>query len=257
MLIFVKKHKMPQLSVVIITYNEEKNIERCLQSVKDVADDIVVVDSFSTDSTAEICKKFGVNFIQKKWEGYSLTKNFANEQAKYDWVLSIDADEALSEELKKSILEIKQQTAINTCKFNRLTNYCGSWIKHGGWYPDTKIRLFDKKTTKWLGEIHEELHFSQPVKIHHLKGDCLHYSYYTREQHYIQAEKFTTIAASDLFKQGKKSSFSQLYLNPIVKFVRDYFLKLGFMDGGAGFTVARISAYATYLKYKKLKNLHS
>lgn len=247
---------MPQLSVVIITFNEEKNIERCLLSVQGIADDIVVLDSFSSDQTEAICKKYMVNFISRKWEGYSPSKNFANAQAKHDWILSLDADEALSDELKKSILELKAKQELSTAAFNRVTNYCGSWIKHGGWYPDIKIRLFDRRITQWTGIIHEELSFSKQVNIQHLKGDCLHYSYYTIEQHYQQAEKFTTIAAKDLFEQNKKASVVKLYISPVVKFFRDYIFKLGFMDGAAGFTVARISAYATYLKYKKLNDLY-
>lgn len=247
---------MPQLSVVIITFNEEKNIERCLQSIQGIADDIVVVDSFSTDNTQEICKKHAVNFIQREWEGYASTKNFANKQAQYNWILSLDADEALSDELKNSILKQKKQEQLTTCEFNRLTNYCGTWIKHGGWYPDKKIRLFDKTITQWAGMIHEELNFSKPITLVHLDGDCFHYSYYTIDQHYKQTDHFTTIAAKNLYTQGKKSSFSKLYVSPIVKFIRDYIVKLGFMDGQAGFNVARISAYATYLKYKKLNHLH-
>lgn len=247
---------MPQLSVVIITFNEEKNIERCLLSVQGIADDIVVLDSFSNDQTEAICKKYNVNFISRKWEGYSPSKNFANAQAKYDWILSLDADEALSDELKRSILDLKAKEELSTAKFNRITNYCGSWIKHGGWYPDTKIRLFDRRITQWTGIIHEELSFSKQVDVLHLNGDCLHYSYYTIEQHYQQAEKFTTIAAKDLFEQKKKASLIKLYISPVVKFFRDYIFKLGYMDGAAGFTVARISAYATYLKYKKLNDLY-
>jgi glycosyltransferase involved in cell wall biosynthesis len=126
---------MLQISAVIITFNEEKNIGRCLDSIKDIVDDIVVVDSFSSDATQSICEKHKVNFIQRKWEGYSETKNFANKQAKYPWVLSLDADEALSDELKKIILNLKSGAELKTCSFNRLTNYCGSWVKHSNWYP--------------------------------------------------------------------------------------------------------------------------
>ena len=247
---------MPQLSVVIITFNEEQNMVRCLDSIKEIADDIVIVDSFSTDKTPEICKKHNVNFIQRSWEGYSATKNFANTQAKYDWILSLDADEALSEELKKSILEQKQKNYSTTCKFNRLQSYCGQWIHHGGWYPDTKIRLFDRTIAQWTGMIHEELTFSKPVDIIQLKGDCLHYSYYTIEQHHKQSDKFTTMAANDLFAKGKKSTFLKLYVSPAIRFVRDYIIKLGCMDGKAGYIIARISAHATYIKYKKLDELN-
>jgi glycosyltransferase involved in cell wall biosynthesis len=247
---------MPQLSVVIITFNEEKNISRCLDSIKDIADDIVVVDSFSTDKTESICKQYNVNFIQRKWEGYSDTKNFANVQAKYDWVLSLDADEALSEKLQQSILKIKQNTELNFFKFNRLTNYCGAWIKHCGWYPDTKIRIFDRKITCWSGTIHEELIIDSNKPITQLAGDCLHYSYYTIEQHIQQTEKFTTLSANDLFTKGKKAGFIKLYISPVVKFLQSYFIQLGMLDGYYGFVVCKISASSTYLKYSKLKQLY-
>lgn len=248
---------MPQLSVVIITFNEEKNIARCLESIERIADDVVIVDSFSTDATESISKKYNVNFISRKWEGYSATKNFANAQAKYDWVLSLDADEALSEELKKSILKAKEGQELKTYKFHRLTNYCGSWIKYCGWYPDTKIRIFDRRITKWEGIIHEKLVIDSKQEATLLNGDCLHYSYYTIEQHLLQVDKFSTLAAQNLFEKGKKASLLQLWLSPVVKFISDYFLKLGILDGAAGFTICKISAKHSYLKYKKLRELSS
>ncbi len=247
---------MPQLSVVIITFNEEKNIGRCLESIQDIADDVVVVDSFSTDTTESICKKYNVNFIQHKWEGYSDTKNFANAQAKFDWVLSLDADEALSEDLKRSILKIKEEKELKTCKFNRLTNYCGSWIKHCGWYPDTKTRIFDRRITKWEGLIHEKLVIDSKQEALLLNGDCLHYSYATTDQHLLQTEKFTTLSAKDLFSKGKKSDFIKLYFSPVIKFIRSYIFQLGILDGYHGFLVCKISAYSTFLKYYKLHQLH-
>lgn len=248
---------MPQLSVVIITFNEEKNIGRCLESIQGIADDVVILDSFSTDATESISKKYNVNFISRKWEGYSASKNFANSQAKYDWILSLDADEALSEELKKSILKAKEGTELKTYKFHRLTNYCGSWIKHCGWYPDTKIRIFDRRITKWEGIIHEKLVIDSKQEAILLNGDCLHYSYYTIEQHLLQVDKFSTLAAQNLFEKGKKASVLQLWLSPIVKFISDYLIKLGFLDGAAGFTICKISARHSYLKYKKLRGLYS
>lgn len=248
---------MPQLSVVIITFNEEKNIGRCLESIQGIADDIVIVDSFSKDATEIISKEFDVNFISRKWEGYSATKNFANSQAKYDWILSLDADESLSDELKNSILKAKEGTELKTYKFHRLTNYCGSWIKHCGWYPDTKIRIFDRRITKWEGIIHEKLVINSKQEAILLKGDLHHYSYYSMEQHYMQAQKFTDIAAKELFDNGKRASFFKLVIRPVIKFIRDYFINLGFLDGKAGYIVCRISAYATYLKYKKLRDHYS
>lgn len=248
---------MPKLSVVVITHNEERNIGTCLKSVKDIADDIVVVDSFSTDNTESICRKHNVNFYQHEWEGYSTTKNYANSLAKHDWILSLDADEALSEELYNSILKLKEGKKKGAYEFNRLTNYCGKWVKHCGWYPDTKIRIFDRRTTSWQGIIHETLLFQNPAKIIHLKGDCLHYSYHSLEQHLDQTEKFSTLAAKALFKEGKKATWGKLYISPAVKFFQDYIIKLGFLDGATGFTICKISAYTTMLKYQKLKKMQS
>jgi glycosyltransferase involved in cell wall biosynthesis len=248
---------MPQLAVVIITFNEEKNIARCLDSIQGIADDVVIIDSFSTDETERICKNYNVRFIQRKWEGYSNTKNYANAQAQYDWVLSLDADEALSEELKQSILTIKQTQELSTYKFHRLTNYCGTWIKHCGWYPDTKIRLFDRRITQWEGSIHERLIIHSNASAVLLKGDCLHYSYYTLEQHYLQTEKFSTLIAESMFEKGKKVSVFKMWLSPAVKFFSDYIIKRGILDGSAGYTICKISAYTSYLKYKKLRALHS
>ncbi|HET6244719.1 MAG: glycosyltransferase family 2 protein [Bacteroidetes bacterium] len=248
---------MEPISVVIITYNEEKNIGRCLDSLKHITDDIVVVDSFSTDKTMALCKKAGVNFIQKPWKGYSLTKNYANSQAKHDWILSIDADEALTEELQISIEQVKKQlNSQSVYKFNRLMNYCGKWIYHSGWYPDTKIRLFNKKEVCWEGDIHETLtvppHFTEIL----LKGDLLHYSYYTIQEHFKQAERFAHLAADVLHRKGKKSSWALIFAKTGFKFFRNFFLKKGFMDGLTGFTICRITAWETYQKYCRLKGLN-
>lgn len=246
---------MLQISAVIITFNEEKNIGRCLDSIKDLVDDIVVVDSFSSDATESICGKHNVNFIQREWEGYSATKNFANQQAKFSWVLSLDADEALSVELKKTIQELKKGTELKTCSFNRLTNYCGSWVKHCNWYPDKKVRLFNRDKIEWKGLIHEELTLPANEIIYHFKEDILHYSYYTKEDHFKQIDKFTTIASQDLFERNRNAPAFKLIVNPIAKFIGHYILHLGFLDGSAGFAIAKNSAYATYLKYKKTRCL--
>jgi glycosyltransferase involved in cell wall biosynthesis len=248
---------MIQLSVVIITFNEEKNIGRSLDSVKDIADDIVVVDSFSKDKTEEICKIKGVRFVQHKFDGHVEQKNWAISQAKFRHVLSIDADEALSGELKKSILAVKNNWAKDGYYMNRLTNYCGKWIYHCGWYPDRKLRLWDSRKGKFEGvNPHDKYEMAGGDKVTgFLNGDILHYSYNTIEDHYKQVEYFTGIASTMLFNEGEKTNEIVIYLSPVVKFIRDYFLKLGFLDGAAGFTISRISAYATYLKYKKLQLL--
>ena len=245
------------LSAVVITFNEERNIGRCLQSLRGVVDEIVVVDSFSTDNTEAICTQHDVRFVPHEWKGYSATKNFANNIASNDWILSIDADEALSEELRNSIIEVKHQDKPLTCSFNRLTNYCGKWIKHAGWYPDVKIRIFDRRVASWHGDIHEDLRFTtRAFPVVHLKGDLLHYSYYSVDEHLKQTEKFTTLAAQSLFENGKRSNIIKLYASPAAKFIQSYFLRLGLLDGYYGYKVSSISAYSNYLKYRKLMQLH-
>ncbi len=248
---------MIKLSVVIITFNEEKNIERCLQSVKNIADDIVVIDSYSKDKTKEICQKHNVNFIERIFDGYSNQKNFGIDNAKYEYILSIDADEALSEQLEKSIIEIKNNWTHDAYSFNRLTNYCNQWIKYGGWYPDKKIRVWDSSKGKWGGNIiHEEIVFNGNVNIKHLNGDLLHYSYYSIKDHLSQFNNFTEIASNELFEKNKKVSFIKIFFSPIALFVKTYFFRLGFLDGFNGFLIAISSSYATFIKYAKLRHLY-
>jgi glycosyltransferase involved in cell wall biosynthesis len=249
---------MTHLSVVIITYNEELNIERCIRSVRNVADEIIVVDSFSTDKTEEICRKEGVKFIKHEFEGHIEQKNWAITQAKYPHILSVDADEELSDELVKSIIEVKNNWTKDGYTMNRLTNYCGKWIRHCGWYPDTKLRLWDSAKGKWGGmNPHDKYELNDRSSQTHLKGDLYHYSYYTIQEHIVQADKFTDILSKAMFENGKRSSVLKIVIKPIVKFIKDYIIHLGFLDGYYGFVICRISAHATLIKYTKLKQLHS
>lgn len=247
---------MPPISAVIITYNEEKNIKRCIDSLNGVADEILVVDSYSTDQTPEICQSIGVRFLQHPFQGYTEQKNWATSQASFPHVLSLDADEALSDELKKSILAVKENWTHQAYSFNRLTNYCGTWIRHCGWYPDKKIRLFDKRYGRWEGHaIHERYVPQNPNDVCHLKGDLLHYSYYSLHDHILQLDKFTTLGAKAAYEKGKRSSIWLIIFSPLWKFVRDYFFKRGFLDGYHGFVVCVVSAFATFAKYVKLRAL--
>lgn len=248
---------MVKISAVIITYNEERNIERCLTSLQAVVDEIVIVDSFSKDKTEEICSRFNVKFVQHAFDGHIEQKNWAITQATYPHILSLDADEALDDRLKSAILKVKENWTHEGYSMNRLTNYCGKWIHHCGWYPDTKLRLWDSRKGEWGGDNpHDKYEFfdkNEPTK--QLEGDILHYSYYTREDHYKQVTYFTDILAKAQFLKGKKAPFIVLIFSPVVKFIKDYFIKKGFLDGKAGFTICRISAYATFVKYKKLRSL--
>jgi glycosyltransferase involved in cell wall biosynthesis len=248
---------MPQVSVVIITFNEEKNISRCLESVRGIADDVVVVDSFSRDKTEEIVRKYGARFVQHAFEGHIEQKNWAITQAKFPHILSLDADEALDDTLKASILEVKNNWKHDGYSMNRLTNYCGKWIRHCGWYPDTKLRLWDSRKGEWQGiNPHDEYKMTNAdATTGFLKGDILHYSYYTREDHYKQVNYFTDILANAYYTKGRVAGLHKLLLNPAAKFIHDYILKMGFLDGKEGFAISRISAYATWLKYAKLRKL--
>jgi glycosyltransferase involved in cell wall biosynthesis len=248
-----------QISAVIITFNEERNIGRCLDSLKDVVDDIVVVDSFSKDKTKEICISKGARFVEHVFEGHIEQKNWAITQAKFQHILSLDADEALDETLKNQILLVKQDFVKDGYSMNRLTNYCGHWVKHCGWYPDTKLRLWDATKGSWGGDNpHDKFMFHDASSTEQrLVGDLLHYSYYTLEDHYKQVEYFTTLLANSQFKRGKKAPLFVMLFSPVVKFIKDYFIKLGVLDGKAGFTICRISAFATYTKYKKIRKLQT
>jgi glycosyltransferase involved in cell wall biosynthesis len=248
-----------KLSVVIITFNEERNIERCILSVQELADEILVVDSFSKDKTLAICEKYQVKVIQNPFEGHIQQKNFATEQASNDWVLSLDADEALSEELALAIKKVKsaEKPKVNLYEMNRLTNYCGSWVKYCGWYPDTKVRLFNRKFAKWAGvNPHDKLEGSKQEKVEFLKGDILHYSYYTKEDHLKQIEYFSKIAAGELVKQGKNVGQFTVYLKMAAQFFKSFVLKRGFLDGKTGWQISKLSAFATYRKYSLLRTLN-
>ncbi len=249
---------MINISAVIITYNEEKNIARCLDSLQGLADEIIVVDSFSTDRTEDICKNYDLRFVKHNWEGYVKTKNFANNLASYDTIFSIDADEAVSPELKESILKIKSQAIDNKVfKMNRLMNYCGKWIYHCGWYPDAKIRIFDRRFVYWIGDkVHETLYVPADFTCTKLNGNLLHYSFYTINQHIAQSDKFSTLSAQSAFEKGKKVSKAKIVMHVFWNFVRNYFFNLGFLDGRYGLIICKINAKSTYWKYKKLLNLY-
>jgi glycosyltransferase involved in cell wall biosynthesis len=247
---------MPEISVVIITLNEEHNIERCLLSVKEIADEIVVVDSFSTDRTKEICLKHGARFSCHPFEGYVEQKSYVITQASHDHILLIDADEALSEELRSSILSVKNNWTHDGYNFNRLNSFCGRWIRHSGWYPDRKIRLFDRRKASVKGKNpHDEIVMAEGSTLKHLKGDLLHYTYLTVEDQIRQIDRFTGIQARDKFEQGRKASCLSIIFSPPYKFVRHYFFRLGFLDGYYGYLICRNMAYSTFLKHAKLKAL--
>ena len=244
-----------KLSVAIITYNEEKNIERCLKSIEPIADEILVVDSFSNDETENICRNYNVRFIPNKFEGHIEQKNFALKTAQNDIVLSLDADEALDEEAIAFIQKLKENWIEASYEFRRKNNYCGKWLKHSGWYPDKKVRLLNRNKAKWTGtNPHDKLTSEESIKD--AGGHILHYTIKNQTEHLRQINYFTDISSQALFTRGKKSSIALIIVSPIFKFIRDYILKLGFLDGFEGFVIAANSAHAKFQKYVKLYYLN-
>lgn len=246
-----------KITATIITFNEERNIERCIRSVDGIADEIIILDSLSTDRTEEICQSLGVRFISRPWEGYSLSKNYLNSLVETDYILSLDADEALDDTLKAEIVELKTSQSPQIYAVNRLTNYCGKWIKHSGWYPDVKVRLFPKEGSYWDGAIvHEELIFPKDLKVIQLDGHLEHFSYYSFEEHRARADKYSRLTAQKMHQAGKNASVLKPYLSAFGRFVSMYLLKAGFLDGKMGFKIAQISAQSNVFKYKELRRLN-
>jgi len=187
--------------------------------------------------------------------GYRAMKNLANSLAENDWILSIDADEALSPMMSKAILQVKNDLN-GAYSFNRLNNYYGKWIRHGGVYPDRKTRLFDRSKARWTGaNVHETLELDPTIKVNFLTGDLLHYTCANVEAHVQQIQRFTNLAAEELKAKGEKTSLWKMYFGPKLKFVKMFLLKLGFLDGVAGYLVATNSAYSVALREAKLWQL--
>jgi glycosyltransferase involved in cell wall biosynthesis len=244
------------ITAVIITKNEEKNIERCIDSLHEIADEIIVVDSFSDDRTVDICEKKGVRVFKKQWMGYSESKNYGISLASNRYILSLDADEALSDELRDSLLKLKNR-GINfgAYRMNRLTNYCGKWIHHCGWYPDKKLRLWNKDLGRWEGSIHEEVKLTKDVEIGILEGDILHYSYYTINEHLQRISTYTDLLAEEFTARHRSVSYVKIMCSPPLKFIKCYFFQEGFKDGFYGLVICILSSVATFLKYVKSRQI--
>ncbi len=247
---------MHPLSVVIITFNEEQNIGRCIRSVTDIADEIIVLDSYSTDNTVEIARQLGATIYQEKFRGYIGQKNYAIKLASHDYILSLDADEALDNELASSILLVKENFPLRAYRMNRCTKYCGRFMRHGLWYPDKKIRLFDKRIAKWGGlNPHDKIELQEGLTFHHLKGNILHYAFDTTEDLVWRNNRISSIAAMSLYTTGRRSSWYKMLIRPAWAFLNGYFFKLGFLDGFEGFSFAVNTAHQVFQKYSKLYSL--
>ena len=242
------------ISVVIITYNEERNIERCIRSVLNISDEIIVVDSFSEDNTVAIARSLGAKVIQHAFEGYGAQKKFAINQAGNDWILQLDADESISPELEKSILSINDADTHSAYTVNVLTNYCGKWIKHCGWYPNPKIRLMDRRKGCMSADSVHEKRIPNEVnaKIRHLKPDLLHYSYYTISDHIQKIHHYSEISARADVARGKRCSMLKVFFAPKWFFMIQYIFARGFLDGYFGYIICKNSSFYVYLKYTKI-----
>jgi glycosyltransferase involved in cell wall biosynthesis len=245
---------MKPLSAVIITLNEEKKIGNCIDSLWHVADEIIVLDSFSMDNTASIAKEKGAIVKQENFAGYIEQKNLALKYATHDYILSLDADETLSPALISAILKEKEDFRFKAYSMNRHNHYCGKFINHGLWYPDRKVRLFDKRIAIWGGiNPHDKIIFQDNLKPHLLKGNILHFTFDTIEEHLERNERMSSIAAASIIDAGKKKHWTKIFLSPAWSFIHGYILRLGFLDGYSGFIIAKQTAHLAYLKYQKLR----
>jgi glycosyltransferase involved in cell wall biosynthesis len=248
-----------RISVTIITFNEEKNIGACLDSVLEIADEIIVLDSFSGDKTEEIARSYPkVKFSKNPFQGHVEQKNAAIAIAKNEWILALDADERVDAELKKAILAWKLQSkssdSVNGYKIARLTWHMGKFIRHSGWYPLRRYRFFRKSKSRWVGENpHDYITIEGKGGI--LPGNIIHYSFRDLTDQVDTINRFSSIVAFTRYQKNKSFSFLMAILKPWVKFLEIYFIKLGFMDGFPGFVIAISSAYSTFLKHAKLYEL--
>ncbi len=246
---------MIKVSAVIITYNEEQNIERCLCSLSPVADEIIVVDSFSKDKTTEIAERLGATVYYNEFKGFGSQKCFAISKATNNWVLSLDADEVISEELSASINKEKAGPQADGYNINILPNYCGKWIRHCGWYPQPKLRLFDRNKCGMNDyKVHESIVAKVPdAKIGKLQGDILHYSYKSLSDHTRKIELYSELAARNAIGKGERVTIVKIALGPLWKFVYNYVFRGGFLDGYMGYIVCKNIAYTGFIKYVKIK----
>ena len=252
------------ISAVIITYNEERIIARSIDSLKRVADEVVVIDSFSTDRTVEICNEKGAVVFQNKFEGYRAQKHFATTKARYQWILSVDADEVLSDELVDELLQLRKniETSDNLQLsspkiagyfLKRRTNYCGSWVNYGGWYPDKKLRFFNREIGEWSGRnVHEFVELKKGFSTKTLKGDLLHYSINEPAELFRKLYTYSEMGARFMNEEGRSTSYIEAVSRALFRFIRQTIFQLGFLDGLLGLKLARHNALATFWKYRRL-----
>jgi len=245
---------MTKLSIVIISFNSSRKLKEVLTKASKLSEDLIVVDSGSTDSTQAICQEFQVQFYKQEWQGYGKQKNIANSKAKHDWILSLDADEVLSSALIEEIQNLElQENHVYNIPFRNI--YCHKEIKFGRWKNEHHVRLFNRREVHWdENAVHEGLHLNNLKKVK-LRQPIHHYSMDSRAEHVAKARYYAKMGAEKLKLMGKKATFIKLYINPFYRFVKDYFFSFGFLDGPLGFQIAFIVAKESYWKYKNLKDI--
>ncbi len=242
---------MPAISAILITYNEQSDLAEALLSLRGVGDEIVVVDSGSTDRTCEIARELGARVVSRPFTNFAEQKNFAAGQATHNWVLSLDADERLSGELRESITAWKKgDPEYLAYRMNRRPNYLGGWIRHSGWYPEYCARLYRRDSARFVGAIHESVKVNGRVGL--LRGDILHYTIRSLGEHYAKMEAFTTRAAEDLYARGRRRWRGGMWVAAPWTLVQRFLFQLGFLDGYRGALIAWTSARYVWLKYRKL-----
>jgi glycosyltransferase involved in cell wall biosynthesis len=241
------------LSVVLITHNAAAQLADCLASVA-FADEVLVVDSGSSDGTAEIAARYGARVVQKEWMGFGRQKQFAVEQAAHDWVLCLDADERVSPELAASLVRALQAPASPVYRMARRNRFLGRWLRHGEGYPDWSVRLFDRREARWSDDsVHEKVLFA--VTPGTLQGDLLHESAEDIGRYLEKQNRYTTLAAEELHRRGKRAGMAELVFSPLVRFIKFYVLRLGFLDGLPGLAHISVGCMNSFMKYAKLVEL--
>ncbi len=244
------------LSVVVMTYNEEANIATCLASVQGLSDDVLVLDSFSTDGTCDIAKLMGARVEQFPFDTYASQRRRMIQMARHDWILTLDADEYLSPELRKSVEQFSSDLSFDGYTSNRKSRIGSKWLNHGSWYPDRKIRMFDRRKVSLEGiDVHESLVPVGGAKIGHLDGDLMHHADEDIHARYEKVNKYSSRAAKGLFQQGRRTSVLKIFFKPIVRFLSVYLIRKGFLDGYYGYVVAKSEAHYVWMREVKLMEL--
>ena len=244
------------VSAVIITKNEAHIIGKTLQSLQGITDDIIIVDSGSTDNTLAVCRQFNATIIEPGWNGYGLNKNKGITAAKHDWILNLDADEVIDETARQSLLALLLMNNNEVFEFRYKNFFLNKWIKHGEWGTDKHIRLFNRTVIKWNeAAVHENLTINTDTKITLLNGHILHYTVQSLAEYEQKTINYAKLNAQKYFEQGKKRNPVKQYISPVFSFLQNYLFRLGFLDGAAGFQIAKTTARYTFLKYAYLNEM--